>query len=218
MNNYEADSRCHRLREQGAEYLSDEELLSIVLDGDLSEAINLVEMVGGIAGITNMTAKDLQRAGLSDDRAVAIHAALQFGLRAATRAKVYDQSIRGPEDIAALVGPELIGQRQENLVVIWMNTKNNVVGRRIVYRGTANSAAVRVSELLRDAIVENSPAIAIAHNHPSGDVTPSPDDISMTRRLVEAAQNMDIQVLDHVIIGNDPDTHHSLKRHGQGGL
>jgi DNA repair protein RadC len=90
---------------------------------------------------------------------------------------------------------------QEHLRVLLLNTKNEVLGTREVYKGSVNSAAVRVAEVLRPAIRENCPAIIITHNHPSGDPTPSPEDILVTRQIRTSADMMDIELLDHIVIG-----------------
>ena len=89
-----------------------------------------------------------------------------------------------------------------HLRVLLLNTRNQVVARRTIYIGTVNSSAVRPAEVLRPAIRENAPSIIVAHNHPSGDPTPSPEDISVTRDLVAAGKLMDIELLDHLVIGH----------------
>ncbi|CAI7998973.1 UPF0758 protein Chy400_3887 [Geodia barretti] len=91
---------------------------------------------------------------------------------------------------------------QEHLRVLLLNTKNEVLATHEIYKGNVNSAVVRVSEVLRPAVRENCPNIIIAHNHPSGDPTPSPEDILVTRQIRTCAEMMDIELLDHVVIGN----------------
>jgi DNA repair protein RadC len=92
---------------------------------------------------------------------------------------------------------------QEHLKVVLLNTKNHVMGVRDVYRGSVNSSQVRTAEVFRDAIKENCPSIVVAHNHPSGDPTPSPEDVRVTRDLVAAGKLLDIEVLDHLVIGRN---------------
>ena len=106
-----------------------------------------------------------------------------------------------PEDIHNFLGAEMSKLSQESLRVVLLNTKNIVVGIRTVYQGTVNSAAVRVAEVLRPAIRENCPAIIVVHNHPSGDPTPSPEDIVVTRRIRRGAAEVDVELLDHLVIG-----------------
>ena len=90
---------------------------------------------------------------------------------------------------------------QEQLRVLLLDTHNNVIGQRVVYQGNVSSSMVRAAEVLRPAVVEAVPAIAIAHNHPSGVADPSPEDVLITRKLKQAADLLDIELVDHVVIG-----------------
>ncbi len=107
------------------------------------------------------------------------------------------------DDVRRLLGPEMASLRQEQLRVLLLTSKNEVVGQRVIYKGTVSSAGVRIAEVLRPAVVEAVPSMIVAHNHPSGDPTPSPEDVLVTRRLREAARLLDIDLLDHVVIGGD---------------
>ena len=117
-----------------------------------------------------------------------------------------------PQDVYDLLGPELSTLAQEQLRVLLLNTRNRVVGQRTVYQGTVNSSAVRPAEVLRAAVIENAPSIIVSHNHPSGDPTPSPEDVSVTRDLVAAGKLLDIELLDHIVIAGS--TFVSLKEKG----
>ncbi len=110
-------------------------------------------------------------------------------------------TINCPQDIYNLLAPEMQSLTQEQLRVLLLNTRNKVVGQRVIYQGTVNSSAVRPAEVFRTAVIENAPSIIIAHNHPSGDPTPSPEDVAVTRDLLQAGKLLDIEVLDHVVIG-----------------
>jgi DNA repair protein RadC len=105
---------------------------------------------------------------------------------------------------------------QEHLRVLLLNTKNHVLGTHDVYHGSLNTVGVRVGELFREAIRRNSNALALIHNHPSGDPTPSPEDVALTREAVAAGALLDIEVLDHVIIGAGEPGYVSLKERGLG--
>ncbi|NOR88987.1 MAG: DNA repair protein RadC [Anaerolineales bacterium] len=109
--------------------------------------------------------------------------------------------IQSPEDAAIRVG-DMAQHEQEHLDVLILNTRNEVLDRVNVYKGSLNSSVVRIGELFREAIKQNAAALIIAHNHPSGDPTPSPEDISLTRHIVEAGRLLDIDVLDHLVIGH----------------
>ena len=112
-------------------------------------------------------------------------------------------TINCPEDVHRLLGPEMSGLAQEQLRVLLLNTRNQVRGQRIVYQGNVNSSVVRPAEVLRAAVIENAPSIIVSHNHPSGDPTPSPEDVSITRDLAASAKLLGIDLLDHVVIAGD---------------
>ena len=111
------------------------------------------------------------------------------------------EQITRPADIAALLMVEMGHLHQEQLRVVCLNTKNYVQGMHMVYQGNVNSSIIRVSEVFREPMRLNSTSIITAHNHPSGDPTPSPEDVMITRQLVAAGKLLDIDVLDHLVIG-----------------
>ena len=112
-------------------------------------------------------------------------------------------SINCPQDVQSLLGPEMSALAQEQLRVLLLNTRNQVMAQRIVYQGNVNSSIIRPAEVFRAAIIDSAPSIVIAHNHPSGDPTPSPEDVKITRELVEGGKLLGIDVLDHIVIGGD---------------
>ncbi len=135
----------------------------------------------------------------------------------------YEVSVRpeGPEnpptvncsqDIYDILGPEMSALAQEQLRVLLLNIRNEVVAQRVIYQGNVNSSAVRAAEVLRPAVVEAAPAVIVVHNHPSGGPDPSPNDVTITRSLKQAADLLDIELLDHVVIGGK--RHVSLKNRG----
>ena len=122
--------------------------------------------------------------------------------------------IHSPEDAADLVQYEMSALDQEQLRVILLNTRNHVLAIKTIYQGSLNSSHVRVGELFRPAIRENAAAMIVVHNHPSGDPSPSPDDVAITKTILSAGKLLDIQVLDHLIIGKGRFI--SLNRRGLG--
>ena len=112
-------------------------------------------------------------------------------------------SINCPDDVRRLLGPEMSGLAQEQLRVLLLNTRNNVVGQRVVYQGNVNSSMIRPAEVLRPAVMEAVPSIIVCHNHPSQDPTPSPEDAAITRELAQAGKLLGIELLDHVVIGGE---------------
>lgn len=112
------------------------------------------------------------------------------------------QTVHSPADAAQLVLYEMSGLEVEELWTILLNTRNGVIGIHKIYRGSTNSSQVMTSNLFRLAIIQNAVAMIVVHNHPSGDPAPSPDDVAVTRAIVQAGKLLDIDVLDHVIIGH----------------
>ena len=112
-------------------------------------------------------------------------------------------TVSSPEEVCRLVGPEMSRLAQEQVRVLLLDRKNHVVGQRTIYQGNAYSAVVRPTEVFRPAVTEAVPHVIVIHNHPSNDPTPSPEDISVTGDLVEAARLLRIDLLDHIVIGGD---------------
>ena len=198
-----------RLREHGPRYLNNAELVAILLrsgmagENAISVAMRILAEFGGLAGLARVGYTELcEQRGLNHAKSSEIMAALELGRRIASLAPEERAQISCPQDAASLLTAEMEPLVQENLVVLLLNTRNQVVARRTIYIGTVNSSAVRPAEVLRPAIRENAPSIIVAHNHPSGDPTPSPEDISVTRDLAAAGKLMDIELLDHLIIGH----------------
>ena len=123
--------------------------------------------------------------------------------------------ISAPQDVMTLLAWEMEPLRQEQLRVLNLNTRNRVTSQTVVYQGTVNSCSVRPAEVLRQAVIENAPSVIVVHNHPSGDPTPSPEDVCTTRDLVTAGKILDVAMLDHVIIGSNG-RFTSLRETGQG--
>ena len=129
--------------------------------------------------------------------------ALRYGVETQPQRANAPPSIGTPDDVHKLLAPEMSGLAQEQLRVLLLNTKNVVLGQRVVYQGNISSAIVRPAEVLRPAVVEAVPSIIVSHNHPSGDPTPSPEDAAITRTLSQAAKLLGVELLDHVVIGGD---------------
>lgn len=111
--------------------------------------------------------------------------------------------IASAADVYHLLRPEMRDLAQEQLRVVLLDIRNRVTAQRVIYQGNVNSSVIRVAEVLRPAVVEAVPRIILAHNHPSADPTPSPEDVSITKQIIEAADLLDITVLDHVVIARN---------------
>jgi DNA repair protein RadC len=198
-----------RLRDLGAHALTTSELLAIILRTGyakrdvLSLAQSLLHDHGGLGGLARMSFSDLvNEPGIGEAKAAELQALFQLALRLGALAPEERPYIRSPQDVHGLIGAEMALFDQEHLRVLLINTRNQVLAIREVYIGNVNSAFVRPAEVLREAVRQNAPSIIVVHNHPSGDPAPSPDDIVLTRQLVQAGDLLSIEVLDHVIIGD----------------
>ena len=123
-------------------------------------------------------------------------------------------TVHPPEDVAANLGPEMADLAQEQLRVVLLNTKNAIVGSVLVYQGGLNATVVRIADIYREAVRAGVAAIILVHNHPSGDPTPSPEDVRLTKDVAKAGELLGIELLDHVVIGRGRDQHVSLRARG----
>ena len=198
-----------RLLELGPGALSNAELLAILLRTGVTGlmvtdlARDLLREYGGLWGLARASPGEIaQRHGLGPAKAAQLKAALELGQRLVREEQTNRTKIASPADIANLVLSDMATLEQEQLRVFLLDMKNRVLAIRILYTGSLNQSTVRVAEIFKAAIRENCAAIAVVHNHPSGDPTPSPEDVRVTEAIVQAGQLLDIDVIDHVIIGH----------------
>ena len=210
-----------RLKKYGAASLSNAELLAIILrTGAASESVlnlsaKLLARFGGLSGLAKAGFGELcMERGLAEAKAAQLKAALELGRRLLSTQPEERLAVRSPEDVANLLQAEMSLLEQEELRLVLLNTKNQVLAISQVYKGSVNTSLIRVSELFQEAVRENCPALVVVHNHPSGDPTPSPEDIKITEQIVTAGKLLDIEVLDHLIIGHQ--RYVSLKERGLG--
>lgn len=217
-----ADRPRERLAEVGAGNLSNPELLAILLrigakgENAVRLAERMLNALGGLTGLHRASYNDLCNVkGIGPAKAAQLKAALELGERIARSGPVERRVISSPADAANLIMYELSALDQEYLYVIHLDTRNRVIGSpREVYHGSLNTSLIRVAEVFSEAVKVNAAGIIVAHNHPSGDPSPSPEDVAVTRALVEAGKLLDIDVLDHLVIGQHRFV--SLKERGLG--
>jgi DNA repair protein RadC len=203
-----SDLPRERLALLGPAALSDAELLAILLRVGV-EGTNVLQLAqqllaehNGWAGLLRSDYAELcQRRGLGAAKTATLKAALEIGRRLLITGGDERLQIRSPTDAADLLMLEMGHLDQEHLRTVLLDTKNRVQQVATIYIGSVNSALIRVGEVFKDAIRRNSTALIVAHNHPSGDPTPSPEDILVTRQIVDAGKLLDIEVLDHLVIG-----------------
>jgi DNA repair protein RadC len=209
-----------RLEYYGEGALSNADLIAIALrSGSRSEnaialASRLLSQFQGLGGLARASVAELCAVhGIGRAKATQLKAALALGKRLIACEDTRPQ-VSSPADAANLLLATMGTEAQEHLRVMLLDTKHYVLRVPTVYVGNANSALVRVAEVFREAIKDNAVAIIVAHNHPSGDPTPSTDDVRVTEEIVRAGRLLDIEVLDHLVIGKQ--RYFSLKEHGLG--
>lgn len=217
----EGERPRERLQHYGAGALSTAELLAIILrtgvggENVVRLAERLLAQFDGLPGLATATFAEIcQVRGMGEAKVTQVKAALELGRRLLVSAPHERPVIRSPADVAHLVGAEMAFLPQEEFWVLHLDTRNRVTRVHRLYRGSLNQAAVRVGEVFRSAIRDNAAAIIAVHNHPSGDPTPSPQDVAITRALVEAGKLLEVELLDHVIVGQG--RYVSLKERGLG--
>lgn len=198
-----------RMLRSGPNALSNAELLAILLrTGTIKEsavalAQRLLIEAGGLRRIMEMNVEQLTALkGIGHAKALQIQAGIELGKRLVRSSQPDTVTIRSPQDVTLLMSEELRYLKKEHFVCLFLNTKNHVIGQETLSIGSLNASIVHPREVFLAAIKRSSASIICVHNHPSGDPTPSPEDVDITRRLVEAGSVIGIDVLDHIIIGD----------------
>jgi DNA repair protein RadC len=198
-----------RMLRSGAQALSNAELLAILLrtgtvnESAISLAQRLLVEAGGLRKLLEMDVSQLTALkGIGNAKALQVQAGIELGKRLMRTAQPETVTIRSPRDVALLLSEELRYLQKEHFVCLFLNTKNHVIGQETLSIGSLDASIVHPREVFRAAIKRSSASLICVHNHPSGDPTPSPEDVDITRRLVEAGSIIGIEVLDHVIIGD----------------
>ncbi|TVX87253.1 JAB domain-containing protein [Paenibacillus agilis] len=213
------DRPRERMIRSGAEALSHAELLAILLrtgtrdESALLLAQRILNRTGSLRSLGDMSVHELtQIRGIGTAKAVQLQASLELGRRMAQTRITEDPFIRRPQDAADMVMETMRHYKREHFMCLYLNTKNRVLGQETISIGTLDASLVHPREVFRAAMKYGSASIICLHNHPSGDPTPSQEDILITRRLMEAGELIGIEVLDHVVIGDN--RYVSLKEQG----
>ena len=199
-----------KLLQRGANAPSDAELLAILLRTG-APGVDVLEMariwldeVGGLAGLASLdTAAILGRKGVGQAKACAIAAALEIGRRLARQQLEGRDLLDRPEATAEFLRRTYAFERVELFGVLTLDARHRLLRVRVLHRGSRAWADVEPSEVFHAAIIDNAHAVIVWHTHPSGDATPSDDDIALTRRLAETGALLRLDVLDHLVIGRD---------------
>lgn len=198
-----------QVQRRGVTTLSNAELLTLVLrTGEASESIvpRLYTLLNSYS-VQQLLRVDFgelcQQFDLGEAKAAQLQAVLEVARRLTLPADEEKYTIRSPFDAANLVRPDMEFLDHEQLRVLVLNTKNQVDANLMLYQGTINTSVLRAAEIFRPAITRKCPNIIICHNHPSGDPEPSQEDISTTKQLIEAGKLLDVELIDHLIIGKN---------------
>ncbi len=198
-----------RLIEKGAQALSDAELLAILLRTG-ARGRSVLDIARDLLAVFHHDLEALARAsvaelckvrGIGSAKAVEVCAAFALARRMAGSVPEDRTRISAPEDVADLMREALRGRPQEEFHVLYLDTKNGVLGTDCITVGLLDRSQVHPREVFRNAVQKSCSRIVLVHNHPSGDPTPSPEDIACTRELVKAGHVVGIEVIDHVVIG-----------------
>lgn len=197
-----------RMIKQGAEHLTNQDLLAILLRTGVKEesvfelAARILKEIGTVRQLAFTSVQELTAIkGIGEAKAVQILAGIELGRRVAHK-QAERHSIRSPEDAAEYLQARIGLKQQEVLYSLYLNTKNQVIHEKTIFVGSLNASIVHPREVFREAIKVSAASVIVAHNHPSGDPTPSREDIEVTKRLVRAGEVIGIDCLDHLIIGD----------------
>jgi DNA repair protein RadC len=197
-----------RLLSNGSERLSDWELLAIILRtgsqhaNALELAQGLLARYKGLEGLSRASVNELcEHPGVGPAKAAELKASFEVGRRLSQFSPVELPQVRSPVDLANLLSGRMAGLEQEHLQVALLNTRNRVLDIAEICTGSLNVAAVRVADIFREAVRQNAAALILVHNHPSGDPTPSAEDVRLTAEVRSAGELLDLEVLDHLVIG-----------------
>jgi DNA repair protein RadC len=214
------DRPREKLLRHGAASLGDNELLALVV-GQGSRTVDALQLAnallarhGGVHGLARCNADELTRvAGVGRARAAQVVAAVELGRRTLVRAPNARLRLGNPREAAAFLLPRFGARPVEQFGLVLLDSKHRVTQTRVLVSGTLNTSIVEPREVFREAALGSAAAIVVFHNHPSGDPTPSPEDVELTRRLAAAGVLMGIDLVDHLVLGDV--RYYSFKEMGQ---
>lgn len=205
----ECDKPREKLVAKGAQQLSESELLAILINtgrkgrSSVEVAQDLLNLTTKLKDLKLLSLNDLMEVkGIGLYKAVSLKAAFELGERMNAPDQKEKVKINSPQDAADYFLARMMHLTHEQFEVLFLNSKNIVIRHEVIFVGTLNSSVVHPREVFKAAIKWSSNAIIVVHNHPSGDVTPSKEDIQTTKRLQECGRVLGIELLDHIIIGD----------------
>ncbi|MDZ5783720.1 RadC family protein [Marinococcus luteus] len=198
-----------KMEQKGAEALTEQELLAVLLRTGTKQvpvlelAAEVMERFDALPLLKEATREELMEIpGIGKTKALELQAALELGKRIFRYSYPDRYVVRSPEDAAEYMMEDLRFLQQEHFVVLCLNTKNQIIHKQTLFIGSLNSSIVHPRELFKEALRRSAASIICLHNHPSGDPAPSSEDIQVTKRVAECGRLLGIELLDHVIVGD----------------
>lgn len=208
----ESERPYEKLLNHGAEVLSDAELLAVVIKSGTPklQSVEVAQRIlklnryeKGLPGLYNLAIDEFRQVdGIGQIKAIQIKAILELSKRLAKQQAIKEFQVTSPSSLAKIYMEEMRYLRQEHFKSVYLDTKNNILGDKNITIGTINSTIVHPREVFSDAVKCSAASIIVLHNHPSGDPSPSEEDIQVTKRLLEAGKILGIDLLDHIVIGD----------------
>lgn len=209
LNLVDYDKPRERLLTYGAEQLTNQELLAIIIntgvkDENVLEVSNkLLNLVDNIRELRHLTIQELRSIkGIGEKKAITLLAMIELAIRMHTHSLEDKIRIKSPQCVADLLMERMRYYTQEHFIALYLNTKNIVIHEQIIFKGSLNASIVHPREVYKEAVKRSAANIIVCHNHPSGDPTPSIEDIEATKRLINCGTLFGIELLDHIIIGD----------------
>lgn len=196
-----------RLLEHGSQILSDAELVAVLLRSGypgvsvLSIARQLLDDCGGLSGLIGVDKKRIVRAGVGEAKAAMLMAAVEMGRRLAHREVPERRPMSRPAEVVSYLALRYARQDQEVMGALYLDTRHKMVGEREIFLGTISRASVEPREILKEALLQRAAGLVLFHTHPSGDPSPSLEDLSFTRRMADACEALGVRLVDHLIVG-----------------
>ncbi len=206
---------------RGAHHVSDAELLAILLrtgtkgKSVIKMAMELITEHGNLASLATKSSATIRKiSGIGKDKAATLLAAFEITRRVQQQSRnIFDKPITSPDDVAEYFIPRLRDEMKELFLVICLSSANKIIKHQVISEGSLDSTVVHPREVFKVAIENNAKSIIIMHNHPSGNINPSQEDIAMTKKLSEAGKVLDIPIFDHIVIGGNNYTSFAEKKY-----
>lgn len=206
---HDSDKPRERLMNYGPDKLTNQELLGIIIntgnreESSITVANRIIKDMKTIRELRGLTYQELISVkGIGEAKAITILAVIELAIRMHTHSLEEDIFIKSPDDVSDLLMEKMRYFQQEHFVVLYLSTKNMVIHQETMFKGSLNTSIVHPREVYKEAVKRSAAAIICVHNHPSGDPSPSREDIEVTRRLHECGEMIGVDFLDHIIIGS----------------